>query len=524
LSVLERGVILAGEDPGLRVRISIERVRVLALRGRTDEAIEIGDRELSDAGEGDRTVLAVALARACVAAERFADARRYLEMVADHGDGRVLALSAHVAVGTGDGEHALELAEAAVTAADEGGWPEAQCEALEVIGRARRRFDPAGAEAAFTRAHRVAARHGLTPWRIRALSELGVRDLVGVGSGASLREAQDLAVEAGMLGTATILELQLIALSSGVEGMVAVAARAERCAEQARRLGMAGAQAHALMWVARGALLTGRTAEAERLLDTAADLAPNPLHIEGERFHLRGYDAWLRGNIASAGREFDSCIALLRSGGTNPVPSWGEWALLRTVLDPTDPGPREELRASDWLVQTLNVAALHLADGVAATHAGHTEAADEHLATADALLATRPFFRHLLRAVALSNPKNRVLADRRGTLWLQEALAWLAGTGEVRMTQWCQARLRSLGGPVPRPDRDLEIVPPRLRALGVTGRELQVLRLLGQGLSNPEIAAGLHLSRRTVETHVSHLLAKTGSSTRTALPRWLSEP
>ena len=206
------------------------------------------------------------------------------------------------------------------------------------------------------------------------------------------------------------------------------------------------------------------------------------------------------------------------------MPSWGEWALLRTVLDPTDPGPREELRASDWLVQTLNVAALHLADGVAATHAGHTEAADEHLATADALLATRPFFRHLLRAVALSNPKDRVLADRRGTLWLQEALAWLAGTGEVRMTQWCQERLRSLGGPVPRPDRDLEIVPPRLRALGVTGRELQVLRLLGQGLSNPDIAARLHLSRRTVETHVSHLLAKTGSSTRTALPRWLSAP
>ena len=185
--------------------------------------MEIGDRELPDAGEGDRTVLAVALARACVAAERFADARRYLEMVADHSDGRVLALSAHVAFGSQDVEHALELAEAAVTAAHEAGWPEAECEALEVIGRARRRFDPAGAEAAFTRAHQVAARHGLTPWRIRALSELGVRDLLGLGSDASLREAQDLAVDAGMLGTATILELQLIALSSGVEGMVAVA-------------------------------------------------------------------------------------------------------------------------------------------------------------------------------------------------------------------------------------------------------------------------------------------------------------
>src|SRR5690349_3590486 len=109
LSVLERAVILAGDHSGLRVRISIERVRVLALRGRTDEAVEIGDRELPDAGEGDRTVLAVALARACVAAERFADARRYLKMVADHSDDRVLALSAHVAFGTEDAERAQEL-------------------------------------------------------------------------------------------------------------------------------------------------------------------------------------------------------------------------------------------------------------------------------------------------------------------------------------------------------------------------------------------------------------------------------
>jgi DNA-binding CsgD family transcriptional regulator len=347
---------------------------------------------------------------------------------------------------------------------------------------------------------------------------------LGTGSGASLREAQDLAVQAGMLGTATILELQLIALSSGVEGMVVAAARAERCAEQARRLVMAGAQAHALMWVARGALLTGRTDEVEGLLDMAAGLAPNPVHIEGERFHLRGYDAWLRGDIASAGREMDACIARLRSGGINPAPSWGEWALMRTVLDPTDPGPREELRGSDYLVQTINVAALHLADGVAAARRGQTEVADEHVAAADALLATRPFFRHLLRAMAFSNPKDLALAERGGTLWLLEALAWLTGTGEVRLIQWCQERLRSLGGPVPRPDRDLETVPPRLRALGVTGRELQVLCLLGEGLSNPEIAARLHLSRRTVETHVSHLLAKTGAAGRATLPQWLSVP
>jgi DNA-binding NarL/FixJ family response regulator len=48
---------------------------------------------------------------------------------------------------------------------------------------------------------------------------------------------------------------------------------------------------------------------------------------------------------------------------------------------------------------------------------------------------------------------------------------------------------------------------PRLSSL--TDREAQVLTLVGQGLSNAEIAAQLHLSVPTVKTHVGHLLAKT---------------
>jgi DNA-binding CsgD family transcriptional regulator/tetratricopeptide (TPR) repeat protein len=49
---------------------------------------------------------------------------------------------------------------------------------------------------------------------------------------------------------------------------------------------------------------------------------------------------------------------------------------------------------------------------------------------------------------------------------------------------------------------------------GLSPRELEVLRLLAAGRSNPEIAAALVISRHSVERHVNHILAKTGAANR----------
>lgn len=63
--------------------------------------------------------------------------------------------------------------------------------------------------------------------------------------------------------------------------------------------------------------------------------------------------------------------------------------------------------------------------------------------------------------------------------------------------------------------------PGRSAPLGaITPAEAKVLSLLRLGESNRGIAQALVLSPRTVESHVSSLLAKTGCSNRTQLTLW----
>lgn len=68
--------------------------------------------------------------------------------------------------------------------------------------------------------------------------------------------------------------------------------------------------------------------------------------------------------------------------------------------------------------------------------------------------------------------------------------------------------------PVPAPP-SFALNEQRLKDLGITRRELEILKLIAQGLSNREIADKLFVSENTVKTHSSHLFDKLSARRRT---------
>jgi DNA-binding CsgD family transcriptional regulator/tetratricopeptide (TPR) repeat protein len=103
------------------------------------------------------------------------------------------------------------------------------------------------------------------------------------------------------------------------------------------------------------------------------------------------------------------------------------------------------------------------------------------------------------------------LTDSTNEADLLEALSGFDRLGATRPAAVLRARLRDAGvASVPRPPRAATAAGPH----GLTGRQREVLDLLGEGLTNGQIAERLVISERTVDHHVGAVLRKLGVGTR----------
>jgi two-component system response regulator NreC len=78
----------------------------------------------------------------------------------------------------------------------------------------------------------------------------------------------------------------------------------------------------------------------------------------------------------------------------------------------------------------------------------------------------------------------------------------------------------SLGAELARAEEGADRGPQTRHGVPLSKREVDVLRLVSLGYSNKEVADELYISIRTVETHKTHIMQKTGFHARSELTRF----
>lgn len=115
------------------------------------------------------------------------------------------------------------------------------------------------------------------------------------------------------------------------------------------------------------------------------------------------------------------------------------------------------------------------------------------------------------RAFASLGQTERAVAE------LERAVSTLEACGARRYVAAAERELRRLGRPVHR--RSLAGGPGGTGVASLTGRELEVARLVVDRRTNPEIAAELFLSIKTVESHLRNIFRKLDASSRVEVAR-----
>ena len=373
-----------------------EQVTVLTLVGRAADALALGAAEL-DALHGDtHAELCLQLARTAVTAGAWADAEAYVARAGRPGDPRSLVLRADAAFGAGRATDAGEFAAAAIARAEEvadehrargaaDGTVQAAgalCEALGVAARLAWGTDLDVTEALARRAVQVAGEHGLVPWRVTALFQLGMMATLRAHDTAPLLQARELALDAGMLGQVAAIDYVRADYTWWVDGP-----------------GAALPSAHAALELTRVLRLPSRafnTRSMVEMLEAAAELVAGTATPSEARSRAAGIstqggsgprlDQVLRIVIALVEHDLPRAADELAAGGRHllernavlpPLPYVGASALVHAAIGREDAGAQRTLAVTQV---PANRGVFAWADAITHGRAGRREEAAALLA------------------------------------------------------------------------------------------------------------------------------------------------
>lgn len=419
---------------------------------------------------------------------------------------RIETLEATLALEQGDPDRALELADRTLAAEPGGARPDVATDALTIRATAQlRRGDLAAARASFGQLGEIALGPDRAMDRANALIGLATATDVDDDPLPVWLEARELATSCGALSALVTIDLGIAwhhldgGDPPGAQPAVHDALEGSHLLHHAR-LDEALACAAAL--------------QALTAADATATAAADPtvrIESEGDLQFCKMLTTALRRLLAgdNAGAE----ASLRRLPARTATSSWwhGLEALLAARRD--RPGPSE---ACPGMPTGDRVTRAYLAYAEA-IHAGTSQqpsAAIALIAVGDRLMP-RGWRRHHSKLVLAETALGAGWGDP--VAWANDAVEFFEHARMPRLADAGRAILRRSGARMRRKGRGTASVPPELHRRGVTSREMDVLLLAAERLTNREIGARLFVSPRTVETHVASLQRKLGLSTRAEL-------